>query len=104
MGGNNTQRLALPRFLLLSRAILADDYLAPQVAWVDAVAAGRAVDRVGGGAAAGGAAAPLAGAARAVSHAEPVRVPIEQVKQPARVVTEQQLRDASHLRHLLHAS
>jgi hypothetical protein len=89
--------VALPRFLLLSDTELAGDYLAPH-----AVRAGRAAGGVGGRVAARGARAPLTRATRPVGHAEPVAVaPAEQVKQPALVVTEQQLRDASHLRDLL---
>src|SRR5882757_4612153 len=84
------------RFLLLSRGELADHYLAPQ-----AVLAGRAASSAGGRAAARGARAPLAGAARLFGQAEPVTV-AEQAKQPVRLVTEQQLCDASHLLRHLH--
>jgi hypothetical protein len=84
----------MKRLLLLSVAELADDYLGPHAVRAGGAAGCRASAR--------GAPAPLSGAARPVGHAESVSVaPVEQLKQPIRAVTEQQLRDVSHLRHLL---
>jgi hypothetical protein len=80
------------RFLLLSGAELADNHPAPHAA-----RAGRAAGGIGGRAASWGASAPLSGAARSLGHAEFALVArVEQVKQPARVVTEQQPCDVSH--------
>jgi hypothetical protein len=89
--------LSAPSFSDLSGAELADDHLAAHAA-----RAGRAADGAGGRVAAWYASAPFARVANAVGHAESVAVaPVEQVKQAARVVTEQQPRDVSHPRHLL---
>jgi hypothetical protein len=80
------------RFLLLSGAELADDHLAPH-----AVRTGRAAGGIGGRAVSWGAPAPLSGAACPLGHAEFALVArVEQVKQPARVVTEQQPCYVSH--------
>jgi hypothetical protein len=80
------------RFLLLSGAELADDHLAPHAVRTD-----RAAGGVGGRDVSWSASAPLSGAARSLGHAELALVArVEQVKQPARVVTEQQPCDVSH--------
>jgi hypothetical protein len=82
-----------------------DYHLAPHAVW-----AGRAAEGIGDRTAAWGASAPLAGASRAVGHAEAVTVVetvavslVEQVVQAAGVATEQQPRDVSHLRLLVAA-
>jgi hypothetical protein len=82
--------------LLLSSAGLADYYPDRH-----GVRAGHATRGIDGRAVSRSAPAPLPSAARAVGHAETVSVALaEKVNQTALVVTEQQLRDASHVRNL----